>query len=131
MRFTLALLALATAFSGASAHAWKRQSLPTCAESCIGSATVGSCSASDEQCLCSSSAFVDSVESCIEKSCSAGDIQSSLQAAEAVCAQAGVTLSLTGSLSATASASGSGPASASATSGSANSTSSTSSSTSA
>ncbi|EPS96370.1 hypothetical protein FOMPIDRAFT_1032413 [Fomitopsis schrenkii] len=136
MRFTFAVLALAATLSAASANVWKRQSLPSCAENCIGSASTGGCSASDEQCLCSSSAFVDSVESCIEKSCDASDVQASLAAAEALCAQAGVTLSLTGSLpSATASGSGSasasGFASASASSGSHASSSSSSSSSSA
>ncbi|KAH9934195.1 uncharacterized protein B0H18DRAFT_1092697 [Fomitopsis serialis] len=117
MRFAFALAVLATTLATTSAtNLLERQSLPTCAETCIGSANTSGCSSSDEKCLCSSSAFVDSVESCVQSSCSAGDLSSALQAAEALCAQAGVSLSLTGSLaaSATGSASASGSASGSA-----------------
>ena len=59
-----------------------------CAEDCVEIANTGDCSATDEQCLCSSSVFVDSVQSCIEVTCFSSDIQTAFQAIDNVCTAA-------------------------------------------
>ncbi|KAI6110104.1 hypothetical protein F5141DRAFT_1004140, partial [Pisolithus sp. B1] len=46
-----------------------------CADTCITSANLGGCSATDNSCLCRSQSFVSAVTSCIETSCSGSDLQ--------------------------------------------------------
>ena len=58
-----------------------------CAENCISAVNPGSCSAGDEQCLCSSSAFVDAVRFCVTMSCPDTELAAAAQALEAVCAR--------------------------------------------
>ncbi|KAG8739857.1 hypothetical protein FRC10_005052 [Ceratobasidium sp. 414] len=115
MRASFALIALAAVVSASSAS--KRQ-LPSCAMTCIVSASTGSCDPTDNTCLCKSEAFVNSTYQCIASSCSGSDLQTAINGARALCAAAGVTLTQsvpapTGAASATTPASTSKPASAS------------------
>lgn len=61
-----------------------------CAAQCLTAASMSPmvCSAGNEQCLCSSPAYVGSVESCIEGSCTLSDVNAALQAVEELCTQA-------------------------------------------
>ncbi|EPS96368.1 hypothetical protein FOMPIDRAFT_1053303 [Fomitopsis schrenkii] len=103
MHFVSALvLVLAASLrpSGTSANVWKRQipgvDVPPCAAQCLTAASMSPmvCSAGNEQCLCSSPAYVGSVESCIEGSCTLSDVNAALQAVEELCTQAGVSVTL-------------------------------------
>ncbi|KAL1661799.1 hypothetical protein GGF50DRAFT_104839 [Schizophyllum commune] len=111
MRVLTSLIALGLAAS-ASARVTVRQNVPDCLLTCIATADTSGCDSSDTACLCGNDTFVSSVTQCVQSSCSADDVQASLQGAQAVCAGAGVTLSDIP----TGSASGSGSASATATS---------------
>ncbi|EDR04189.1 uncharacterized protein LACBIDRAFT_304862 [Laccaria bicolor S238N-H82] len=115
MRFALVTVALAAASASASSL-YSRQNIPACAGTCIASADLGGCSATDNACLCKSTAFVDSTAACIETACTGSDLQAAIAAAEALCAAVGVTLSglPTGSAT-TAAATGASSGSAAAT----------------
>ncbi|TFK52837.1 hypothetical protein OE88DRAFT_1307759 [Heliocybe sulcata] len=120
MRCTFALVALSYVFAVASASRvalFARQSLPSCATSCLLNANTGSCSQNDDVCLCNSQAFISSTTTCIEQSCQGNDLTNAESAAQQLCAAVGVTLSAASATpSATAPASsGSGSSSASAT----------------
>ncbi|KIK57433.1 hypothetical protein GYMLUDRAFT_46314 [Collybiopsis luxurians FD-317 M1] len=123
------LVSVLASASASESFFFKRQqlNLPSCAVSCLASAPTGSCSTSDEKCLCSSSQFIAGASSCIESSCSGSDIQSALGAAATLCAQAGVTLdtsSIIAAATSSASASNSTATSPSATTSSSSSSSS-------
>ncbi|EMD36956.1 hypothetical protein CERSUDRAFT_83981 [Gelatoporia subvermispora B] len=133
MRFSLAVLALATVASASIAPLSKRQ-FPDCAENCLVDADFGSCSQTDDVCLCNSSAFVNSVTSCITSSCTGSDLTTAEGEAVGLCAAVGVNLSsdvpsasaspsgASSSGSAAAASSTSGSSSGSASSGSSGST---------
>ncbi|KAH9947877.1 hypothetical protein B0H21DRAFT_736774 [Amylocystis lapponica] len=125
MRFAIALVAL-SALSASASSLLRRQSLPSCADPCIENADLGSCSASDDTCLCNSSAFVNSVTSCITSSCTGSDLAEAEQAAVALCAAVGVTLSSPASTSGSSTPSSTAPSSSSSGSASHSSTSSSS-----
>ncbi|EPS96366.1 hypothetical protein FOMPIDRAFT_7921, partial [Fomitopsis schrenkii] len=59
-----------------------------CAETCIKNTSPGSCSATDERCLCASLPYVHAVESCIETSCPTTQIGAADSALAAICSQA-------------------------------------------
>ncbi|KAI0922635.1 hypothetical protein AcV5_009556 [Taiwanofungus camphoratus] len=95
MRFAFALVVLFGVFTTASAatlQLTKRQ-FPNCAESCLVNANLGGCNSSDDSCLCNNSAFVDSVTSCIQSSCSGSDLTNAESGARQLCEAVGVTLS--------------------------------------
>merc|ERR1711977_748237 len=57
--------------------------------------TVGGAGGSDTECLCNDDQYIDSLQSCGASNCdSQEDIDSAQSAAESLCQQAGVTLSL-------------------------------------
>ncbi|KAB5592968.1 hypothetical protein CTheo_3603 [Ceratobasidium theobromae] len=123
MRVSIVLAALATVAS-ASGYLGKRQ-IPDCALKCMTSASTGSCSPTDNTCLCKSEAFVDTIYNCFYASCSASEFETATAAARALCSAAGVTLTSTPVITATATApasshSATATASASATSSSSN-----------
>ncbi|OCH90486.1 hypothetical protein OBBRIDRAFT_834981 [Obba rivulosa] len=92
MRFALAVLALATLASASIAPLSKRQ-FPDCAENCLVDADFGSCSQTDDVCLCNSASFVNSVTSCITSSCSGSDLTTAESEAVGLCAAVGVNVS--------------------------------------
>ncbi|KIM54030.1 hypothetical protein SCLCIDRAFT_1222324 [Scleroderma citrinum Foug A] len=95
MRVAAAILTLSAAFSSANATLFARQTLPSCATTCITGASLGSCSATDDSCLCNDQAFISSTTSCIESSCTGNDLVEAEQYAQAICLAVGVTLSVT------------------------------------
>ncbi|KAL7284696.1 hypothetical protein ACG7TL_002000 [Trametes sanguinea] len=113
MRF-FAVLALAAALSTASAAQIDRRQAgyPSCALPCLANADFGSCDPTDDNCLCHSSGFINSVTSCVLTACSGNDLQQAESAAQQACASVGVTLTATPSGSQTSAApSGTSPAS--------------------
>ncbi|KAL4076849.1 hypothetical protein V8B97DRAFT_1509872 [Scleroderma yunnanense] len=100
MRLAVASIALSTALLSANAALVARQTLPSCAASCIANANTGGCAPTDDSCLCSNQAFVSAVVSCVESSCSGNDLVEAEQYAQAICA-AGVTLTETAPSTAT------------------------------
>ncbi|KAH8112804.1 hypothetical protein DFH11DRAFT_384023 [Phellopilus nigrolimitatus] len=99
MRLSVTLLFASTAF----ATLVSRQSPPQCALTCIATANTGTCSSTDNKCLCANQAFVSSTTNCIESTCTGSDLQSAIQFAQADCAAVGVTLTESVSGSPTAS----------------------------
>ncbi|KAJ4476258.1 hypothetical protein C8R41DRAFT_846171 [Lentinula lateritia] len=121
--FTFLLATAAVAGSTSTFGFSPRQlNLPTCALPCLtatSSTSFGNCSSTDDACLCSNPQFISNTATCIEGACTGNDLQTALSAAEALCAQAGVTLdpsSILASVSTTATtplaSAGSGSASA-------------------
>ncbi|CAE6537725.1 unnamed protein product [Rhizoctonia solani] len=92
MRVSIVLAALAAVASASSIG--KRQ-IPSCALTCMTSANTGSCSSTDNTCLCKSTAFVDSTYNCIASTCKGDDLTNAVAAARALCVAAGVTLTQT------------------------------------
>ncbi|KAM5545257.1 hypothetical protein V8D89_001368 [Ganoderma adspersum] len=71
MKFALLSLALAAVLGSAAAQ----DGLSACAINCLLTGIPSSgCSLTDTTCLCASTAFHDSVASCLESSCTADDI---------------------------------------------------------
>ncbi|KAL4072176.1 hypothetical protein J3A83DRAFT_2984478 [Scleroderma citrinum] len=101
MRLAVASIALSTALLSANAALVARQTLPSCAASCIANANTGGCAPTDDSCLCSNQAFVSAVVSCVESSCSGNDLVEAEQYAQAICAAVGVTLTETAPSTAT------------------------------
>ncbi|KAI6121630.1 hypothetical protein F5141DRAFT_999573, partial [Pisolithus sp. B1] len=56
-----------------------------CADTCITSANLGGCSATNDSCLCHSQSFVSAVTSCIETSCSGSDLQQAEEFVRSLC----------------------------------------------
>ncbi|ETW77657.1 hypothetical protein HETIRDRAFT_151984 [Heterobasidion irregulare TC 32-1] len=93
MHFSDVVLLIVASACTVSASLVPRQAVfPNCALPCLTSANFGSCNTSDIGCLCSSSAFIDSVAQCIQSGCSGTDVQKALSAAQTECANNGVTL---------------------------------------
>ncbi|KAJ3926401.1 MAG: hypothetical protein NXY57DRAFT_1029139 [Lentinula lateritia] len=94
--FTFLLATAAVAGSTSTFGFSPRQlNLPTCALPCLtatSSTSFGNCSSTDDACLCSNPQFISNTATCIEGACTGNDLQTALSAAEALCAQAGVTL---------------------------------------
>ncbi|KZT00727.1 uncharacterized protein LAESUDRAFT_665566 [Laetiporus sulphureus 93-53] len=115
MRFTAILVALSGAFVAANAVILKRQSLPTCADTCLTNANLDGCNASDDSCLCNDKTFVDSVTSCIESACTGSDLTEAEEYAQQLCLAVGVTLTASSAASTSGSATASGSSTSSAT----------------
>lgn len=91
MHFSKAILVSAIA---AVASAQSLAGLPACAQTCaLGAISSTGCSLTDFKCICSASAYLDSINKCINTACSAADIAATLAFANQVCLSAGVTLS--------------------------------------
>ncbi|EIN14671.1 hypothetical protein PUNSTDRAFT_118091 [Punctularia strigosozonata HHB-11173 SS5] len=108
MRCSTVLVALAAAAvaSATTLHSFAaRQSIPNCAVPCLTSAPMGSCSQTDDTCLCHNSDFINGATSCIESSCSGDDLKNAEAAAQALCAAVGVTLTATPTASSSSGAS--------------------------
>lgn len=92
-----AVFALAASLSLASASILPRQldQIPQCALSCaLGSLQSTGCQTTDFACICQATAFVTSLLPCVQAGCSAAEIDNTIQAAQQLCAGAGVTLSI-------------------------------------
>jgi len=120
-----AILSAVSAVSATLAVILPRQSLtfPSCAESCIANADIGSCDPSDDTCLCNTPSFVSSTAACISSSCTGNDLTQADEAAEQLCLAVGVTLSST-AVSSTSAHASSSSSSSSSTAGAASATSS-------
>ncbi|KAL4072177.1 hypothetical protein V8B97DRAFT_1915696 [Scleroderma yunnanense] len=92
MRLAVAFITLSAAFLSANAALVARQTLPSCAVTCITNANTGGCASTDDSCLCNNQTFVSTTTSCIESSCSGNDLVEAEQYAQAICAAVGVTL---------------------------------------
>ncbi|SJL09212.1 uncharacterized protein ARMOST_12588 [Armillaria ostoyae] len=66
-----------------------------CALPCITNVDYGSCSPSDNACLCKSATYVNTTTTCIESSCTGSDLTTAIATAQALCAEVGVTFSST------------------------------------
>ncbi|KAK0186516.1 hypothetical protein F5146DRAFT_133983 [Armillaria mellea] len=73
----------------------RQTSLPDCALPCITNVDYGSCSPSDNACLCKSATYVNTTTTCIESSCTGSDLTTAIATAQALCAEVGVTFSST------------------------------------
>lgn len=90
-----AVLALAASLSLASASLLPRQfdQIPPCALTCaLGSLQSTGCQTTDFACICQATAFISSLLPCVQAGCSQAEIGNTIQAAEALCLQASVTL---------------------------------------
>jgi hypothetical protein len=94
--------AILTAVAGAAIASAQLNQIPTCALSCAISSIGGSgCAQTDIACICSASSFLTGILSCIQGSCSPAEIQQTLAAAQVLCADAGVTITVPGGTPAT------------------------------
>ncbi|KAH7337450.1 hypothetical protein B0J17DRAFT_663026 [Rhizoctonia solani] len=107
MRASIIVAALAAV---ASATTLNRRQYPSCAMSCIQNANIGTCSPTDNTCMCKSQAFIESTAACVNKSCSGDDLDKANEISRALCLAAGVTLSETATPSATSPTTGSATA---------------------
>ncbi|KAJ7639778.1 hypothetical protein DFH06DRAFT_1335443 [Mycena polygramma] len=95
MRFSTALTVFALFAASASASytpLHRRQSVPSCANSCYANPDLGSCKSGDNTCLCNSSTFVQGTFDCVEAACKGQDLADAIAGAAALCAAAGVNL---------------------------------------
>ncbi|KAJ3800966.1 hypothetical protein GGU11DRAFT_741994 [Lentinula aff. detonsa] len=128
MKFFVAVSIL-SAFTSTCASLISRQTFPSCSQSCLANADLGSCSADDDTCLCNTPAFISSTASCIADSCTGNDLTEANAAAQDLCLAVGITLTASSipiSTSTAPASSGSASATASTTAGSAAETSSSS-----
>lgn len=58
-----------------------------CALPCITNVDYGSCSPSDNACLCKSATYVNTTTTCIESSCTGSDLTTAIATAQALCAE--------------------------------------------
>lgn len=111
-----AVLALAASLSLASASSLllprQLDSLPPCALNCaLGSLPDTGCQTTDFACICQATAFIGGLVPCVRRDCTADQLQGTIEAASALCASAGVTLSIPPGVVETGAASSSAPAS--------------------
>ncbi|KAJ1301257.1 hypothetical protein OPQ81_003665 [Rhizoctonia solani] len=64
---------------------------PPCAQPCVGQPDPGSCSLTDNNCLCQNSSFCNATNDCFRTSCSYNDWTTAYNYAVSLCNQAGVT----------------------------------------
>ncbi|KAJ4486832.1 hypothetical protein C8R41DRAFT_921215 [Lentinula lateritia] len=91
MKFFVAV-SLLSAITSTRASLLPRQTFPTCSQSCLANADLGSCSADDDTCLCNTPAFISSTATCIASSCTGDDLTEANAAAQDLCLAVGVTL---------------------------------------
>ncbi|CAE6421915.1 unnamed protein product [Rhizoctonia solani] len=80
-------------FVVASLALFANAQFPTCAQSCVGQASPGSCSLTDNACLCQNASYCNATNDCFRTSCSSADWTSAYNYAVELCNQAGVTQS--------------------------------------
>ncbi|EJU03112.1 hypothetical protein DACRYDRAFT_99491 [Dacryopinax primogenitus] len=71
------------------------QDIPACAETCLATViTTGNstCAVTDIACFCDDPTFLSDTLACLQTTCSASDLQTAIQAAQAECAAAGVSV---------------------------------------
>ncbi|KAF8607384.1 hypothetical protein BDV93DRAFT_553096 [Ceratobasidium sp. AG-I] len=68
-----------------------RADFPACAQPCLGAAPHGSCSLTDNACMCSNASYCNATNLCFKNSCSQTDWKSAYDQAVAMCNAAGVT----------------------------------------
>src|SRR5689334_11029377 len=99
MHFTSALLTIATIITGVTAAPSSLDglgALPSCATTCaIGGVQKTSCAMTDFKCICSDTAFLESIQSCVVDACDASQQQATLNVASSLCGAAGVTITAT------------------------------------
>ncbi|KAJ2916189.1 hypothetical protein MD484_g4227, partial [Candolleomyces efflorescens] len=105
MRFS-AVVAFLGAAASVSASAIVSRQLPDCATTCLASSDFGTCSPTDNACLCRSEAFITSATTCITTTCTGDDLQTALTLAQAMCAAEGVTLGAPGASTTSAATTG-------------------------
>ncbi|KAI0672258.1 hypothetical protein C8Q78DRAFT_1077808 [Trametes maxima] len=81
---------LAVVATQATASSLHRRQFPSCAVPCLTDADFGSCDPLDDVCLCESADFLDSVETCLDRSCIGEDAVDANLALEQLCAAVGV-----------------------------------------
>ncbi|KAK6357667.1 hypothetical protein TWF718_001974 [Orbilia javanica] len=92
---TSGILAVA---AGAALAAAQLDKIPTCALTCAITAIGSSgCGQTDIACICSANTFLTGILSCIEGTCTPAEIEQTLGAAQVLCANAGVTITIPGS----------------------------------
>ncbi|KAG9091217.1 hypothetical protein FRC06_000669 [Ceratobasidium sp. 370] len=69
----------------------RAQDFPTCAQPCLGQADPGSCSLTDNTCLCQNASYCNATNNCFHNSCGLSDWQSAYNLAVQMCNDAGVT----------------------------------------
>ncbi|CEL53294.1 hypothetical protein RSOLAG1IB_06261 [Rhizoctonia solani AG-1 IB] len=85
-RLSLLFVALMIFFAGIA-----NAQFPSCAQPCLGQASPGSCSLTDNACLCRNAAYCNATNTCFKNSCSAADWKTAYDFSVALCRQAGVT----------------------------------------
>ncbi|KAK6535891.1 hypothetical protein TWF281_000142 [Arthrobotrys megalospora] len=91
---TSAILAVAT---GAALAAAQIDKIPTCALTCAITSLSGTeCLQTDIACICRASSFLSGILTCIQGSCDEAQIKQTLEAAQVLCAGAGVTITVPG-----------------------------------
>ncbi|KAG6040715.1 hypothetical protein E4U41_007329 [Claviceps citrina] len=92
MRSNLIILAVASGF--AAAQVPQLDKIPTCAYSCVSSYITGTniagCPPADIACVCSNKDFLGGISCCLQKDCSKGDIQATIEFAAGLCNASGV-----------------------------------------
>lgn len=105
MRFSAVVAFLGAAASVSASTIVSRQ-LPDCAMTCLTSAPTGTCSATDNACLCRNEEFIAAATTCISTTCQGDDLTTALTVAQAMCANEGVTLGAPGATTSGASTTG-------------------------
>ncbi|KAK6516176.1 hypothetical protein TWF506_006088 [Arthrobotrys conoides] len=92
---TSGILAVA---AGAALAAAQLDKIPTCALTCAITSLSGTgCAQTDIACICKASSFLSGILTCIQGSCNEEQIKQTLEAAQVLCAGAGVTITVPGS----------------------------------
>ncbi|KAL1742653.1 hypothetical protein HDZ31DRAFT_75357 [Schizophyllum fasciatum] len=95
MRFTTTFLCALPLLVAARSHVkdvTPRQNLPDCYFTCASAGDMGDCSSTDNTCLCKNEAFISSVTSCLQKTCSSDEVETANAGAQEICKSVGVTL---------------------------------------
>ncbi|KAG9043484.1 hypothetical protein FS837_009494 [Tulasnella sp. UAMH 9824] len=117
MRFSTVIVALAASVASASFLVERQSSsFPPCSIPCLTNAQTGSCSPTDNTCLCKSDDYLRSTTACIQNACSAADLATAATMAQTLCKAAGVDISTNPAAQPTGTAAASGAASAATTS---------------
>jgi len=88
------IIAVATTLTASFVSA-QLGNIPQCALSCaLTSLQSTSCAPTDIKCICQATGFVAALTPCVEKACTAAELQQTITAAEGLCSSAGVSLSI-------------------------------------
>ncbi|KAG8939967.1 hypothetical protein FRC04_005780 [Tulasnella sp. 424] len=94
MRLYTTIFAIATSFVSVSALVARvgPEDYPSCSIPCFTNADTGSCTPTDNACLCQNNPYLRSTTDCIQSSCSAADLQTATVVARQLCSDAGVNI---------------------------------------